>query len=57
MLATRDRGGAVTESPRGPDSDEDAPMPPWVYAAGIVVVILAVAFVVTHLAGGGFPAH
>ncbi|HEV8534319.1 MAG TPA: hypothetical protein VGR87_01160 [Candidatus Limnocylindria bacterium] len=47
----------MTESPRGPDSDEDAPMPPWVYAAGIVVVILAVAFVVTHLAGGGFPAH
>jgi hypothetical protein len=32
-------------------------MPRWVYAAGVVVILLALLFVGMHLAGGGIPSH
>lgn len=31
--------------------------PRWVYAAGIVAVVLVLLFVVLHLVGGGFRGH
>jgi hypothetical protein len=40
-----------------PNDDTDAAMPGWVYVAGVVVIVAAVAFVVMHLAGGAIPAH
>ena len=39
------------------DPEPTAGTPRWAYAAAIAVVVLAVAFVVMHLAGGGFVAH
>jgi hypothetical protein len=32
-------------------------MPKWVYAAGIVVILLALLLVAMHLSGGGIPNH
>jgi hypothetical protein len=32
-------------------------MPAWVYVAGVAVIVLALSFVVMHLASGGFPGH
>lgn len=43
--------------PRPPRTDEEAPTPRWVYAVGIVVIVGALVFVATHLAGGGIPSH
>jgi len=37
--------------------DEEAPMPAWVYAVGIVVILLALLLVGMHFAGGGIPSH
>ena len=47
----RRRGGGTASDDR---QDEDAPMPLWVYVAGIAIVVLALGFIVLHLAGGGF---
>lgn len=47
----------MAEAPRPPRTDDEAPMPRWVYALGLVVVLVAVGFVVMHLAGGGIPSH
>lgn len=37
--------------------DVDAGTPRWVKAFGVVAVVLILAFVVLHLAGGGFGHH
>lgn len=37
--------------------DGDAAAPRWVKAFGIVALLLLLAFVVAHLAGGGFGHH
>ena len=52
----------MTELPhddRGPaaPSDVDAPTPRWVKAFGVVALLILVAFVALHLAGGGFGHH
>ena len=39
------------------NQDEDASTPRWVKVFGIIFAILAVLFVVKHLAGGGFQGH
>jgi hypothetical protein len=39
------------------DPDEGVDTPRWAYATAIAVVVLAVAFVVMHLAGGGIVGH
>jgi hypothetical protein len=38
-------------------NDFDAPTPRWVKLFGIVTVVVIVAFVILHLAGGGPRAH
>lgn len=47
----------MADSSRGPETEDDAPMPVWVYVAGAAVIVVALAFVVMHLASGGFPGH
>jgi hypothetical protein len=51
----------MSDSPaaRDPDSDHGstAAAPRWVRVSGIVAIVLAVLFVVVHLAGGGFDHH
>jgi hypothetical protein len=48
----------VADPSRPPTGSEpDAPTPRWVYATGIVIIVLALAFVAMHLAGGGIPTH
>ena len=37
--------------------DDDTGTPRWVKAFGIVALVLVLAFVVLHLAGGGFGHH
>ena len=38
--------------------DESPPATPrWVYAFGIIAIILVLAFIISHLAGGGFRGH
>ena len=38
-------------------SDLDAPTPGWVKVFGIATVVVIVAFVILHLAGGGPRSH
>ena len=40
-----------------PDNDGNAPTPRWVKVFGIIAVIVAVAFMILHLAGGGPGRH
>lgn len=40
-----------------PDREPDAGMPTWVKALGIVALVLAMLFVVLHLAFGGLRGH
>ena len=40
-----------------PSSDLDGPTPRWVKVFGIVAIIVIVAFVILHLAGGGPGRH
>ena len=47
----------MAETPRPPGGDGEAPMPKWVYAVGILVIFVALAFVAMHLGGGGIPEH
>jgi hypothetical protein len=47
----------MADAPRSPGPGEEAPMPKWVYAVGIVVILLALLLVGMHLAGGGIPTH
>jgi hypothetical protein len=47
----------MADTPHSPGPDQEAPMPKWVYAAGIVVILLALVLVGMHLAGGGIPIH
>ena len=44
----------MTEPVRPPD---EAPMPKWVYAVGIVVILIALGFAAMHLGSGGIPQH
>jgi hypothetical protein len=50
------RGG---DGPTGPGRDEESPpaTPRWVYAFGIIAIVLVLAFIVSHLLGGGFRGH
>jgi hypothetical protein len=43
-------------SPRSPGPEEDGPTPVWVYGGGLLLIVLALAFVAMHLAGG-VPSH
>jgi hypothetical protein len=43
--------------PRSPETNDEAPMPKWVYVVGVVVILLAVIFVGMHFAAGGVPSH
>jgi hypothetical protein len=45
-------GTRVTREP-----EETSGTPRWAYATAIAVIVLAVAFVVIHLAGGGIVGH
>lgn len=47
----------MADAPRTPGPDQEAPMPKWVYAVGIVVILLVMVFVGMHFAGGGIPTH
>ena len=47
----------MAEDQRTPGTDEEVPMPKWVYAVGAAVVLLVVLFVVMHFASGGLPTH
>ena len=40
-----------------PQIELDAPTPWWVKVFGIIAIIVIVAFVILHLAGGGPRAH
>jgi hypothetical protein len=67
MLRTRSFGSPAESRPPNivcaymqlMHGQDDGPpgTPRWAYATAIVVVVLAVAFVVMHLAGGGFVGH
>lgn len=46
----------MSEPSRDAGPDEDVPTPRWVYLAGIVVIVTALAFVAMHLSGG-IPSH
>ena len=46
----------MAEAPTPPQMDRDAPTPRWVYAVGIVVILLALGFAAMHLSGG-VPSH
>jgi hypothetical protein len=41
----------------GPDDELPPAAPRWVYAFGIIAIVLVLAFIVSHLAGGGFRGH
>jgi len=45
----------MSEPQRPPEPDREVSTPRWVYAVGIVVILLALGFVAMHLAGGGVP--
>lgn len=47
----------MADAPRSPGPGGDAPTPRWVYAVGIVLILLALGFVAMHFASGGIPAH
>jgi hypothetical protein len=46
----------MTGSSRSPEAGDDAPTPAWVYVGGILLIVIALAFVAMHLAGG-VPSH
>lgn len=39
------------------DDESAPPAPRWVYAFGIIAIVLILAFIISHLAGGGFRSH
>ena len=41
----------------GPNLDSPPSTPRWVYALGIIALVLVVLVVILHLAGGGFGSH
>ena len=47
----------MAATPLPPESDQEAPMPRWVYVVGVLVILGALAFVGMHLGGGGIPQH
>jgi hypothetical protein len=47
----------MADAPRPPQTHGEVQTPRWVYAVGIVVILLALAFVAMHFAGGGIPSH
>ncbi len=52
------RSDAVNPGARmSPEPQPENHTPIWAYATAVVVVLLAVAFVVMHLAGQGFVGH
>lgn len=48
-----------SESTRDPKRGDQSPPPPprWVYAFAIIAIVVVVAFIVSHLLGGGFRGH
>jgi hypothetical protein len=46
----------MTGPMRASGPEEDVPTPAWVYVGGVLVIVVALAFVVMHLAGG-VPSH
>lgn len=47
----------MADPPRAPEADGEIQTPRWVYAVGILLILLALGFVAMHLAGGGIPTH
>ncbi len=45
------------DAPRSPGPGGEVPTPRWVYAAGTLLILLALGFVVMHVASGGIPQH
>lgn len=43
--------------PVQPQSDSPPPAPRWVKVMGAIALLLVIAFVVSHLLGGGFRGH
>lgn len=41
----------------GRDDQSPPPTPRWVYAFGIMAIVLILAFIISHLVGGGFRSH
>jgi hypothetical protein len=50
-------GGTGAETRTRPDPGSPPSTPRWVKALGLAVLALVLAFVVLHLAGGGFGGH
>jgi hypothetical protein len=46
----------MAHRPRSPETDDEAPTPRWVYAVGIVVILLVMLLIGTHFSGG-VPSH
>ncbi len=46
----------MAEPSRVTGPEEDVPTPTWVYVVGILLIVIAIAFVVMHLSGG-IPSH
>lgn len=47
----------MADAPRPRDTEGEARTPRWVYVVGIILILVALAFVAMHLAGGGIPSH
>jgi hypothetical protein len=39
------------------ETGDNTATPRWVYVFGIIAIVVAVVFVILHLAGGGFRGH
>jgi hypothetical protein len=47
----------MVDPPPYPDAAGEAGTPRWVKVFGIIAIILALVFVIVHLAGGGLGGH
>jgi hypothetical protein len=47
----------MADARRPPGPGDEVPTPRWVYAAGILLILLALGFVAMHFASGGIPQH
>jgi hypothetical protein len=47
----------VADTPRASGPEGDGPTPRWVYAVGIILILLALGFVAMHFASGGISTH
>jgi hypothetical protein len=56
--SSRDPNRASDEDTDAGRGDESPPATPrWVFAFGIIAIVLILAFLVSHLSGGGFRSH